>query len=100
MPYGNDLRIFLVLEFMEKGTLTSYSEQPPYLTHTNRMSDWMVYDIGFAFASALSYLHNQFHDHVAIIHRYLKPDNIAFTRTGVLKLIDFGLCTCIRKKES
>lgn len=28
----------------------------------------------------------------------LKPDNVGFTLDGVLKLFDFGLCTCVRKK--
>jgi serine/threonine protein kinase len=29
----------------------------------------------------------------------LKPDNVGFTSNGVLKLFDFGLCTCVRRRR-
>ena len=51
------------------------------------------------FASALAYLHEEFSESICIIHRDLKPDNIGFTLNYRLKLIDFGLATCIPKNE-
>ena len=30
----------------------------------------------------------------------LKPDNVGFTTDGSLKLFDFGLCTCVKKRSS
>ena len=29
----------------------------------------------------------------------LKPDNVGFTNSGTLKLFDFGLCTCVRRRK-
>jgi serine/threonine protein kinase len=30
----------------------------------------------------------------------LKPDNVGFTDAGVLKLFDFGLCTCVKRRNA
>ena len=30
----------------------------------------------------------------------IKPDNIGFTSSGEVKLFDFGLCTCVRKRST
>lgn len=51
-------------------------------------------------AEALHYLHFLCHNGATIIHRDLKPDNIGFTASGQLKLFDFGLCTCVKKRLS
>ena len=29
----------------------------------------------------------------------LKPDNVGFTSNGELKLLDFGLCTCVKSRD-
>ena len=49
-------------------------------------------------ASALHYLHNEFHSEAVLIHRDIKPDNVGFDDKGNLKLMDFGISTCVRRK--
>jgi serine/threonine protein kinase len=76
--------------------------------------------------NALKYLHEDFHSEAMIIHRGtlygllrnlkksvhlihliflshfriidLKPQNIGFTKYGTLKLLDFGLMACVKKR--
>ena len=59
-----------------------------------------VLEIGKSLASALYHLHEGFHSAVTLIHRDLKPDNIGFTSTGVLKLMDFGLCAVVKRRST
>lgn len=52
------------------------------------------------FADALWYLHEKFAANCILIHRDLKPDNIGFSEDGVLKLMDFGLSTTVKKNAT
>jgi len=52
------------------------------------------------FAAALKYLHSELPNNVTVIHRDLKPDNIGFSYSGTLKLIDFGLCIPITRSSN
>lgn len=45
-----------------------------------------VFTMGASIADTLSALH-----HAGILHRDIKPSNVGFTKTGVPKLLDFGI---------
>jgi serine/threonine protein kinase len=49
-------------------------------------------------ADALNYIHTSVHHDVMILHRDLKPENLGLAPDGRLKLFDFGLCRCVRKR--
>ncbi|CAN0322663.1 unnamed protein product, partial [Discosporangium mesarthrocarpum] len=57
-----------------------------------------VLDLALALSNALEYLHDTAVPGRIVCHRDLKPDNIAFTSKGELKLIDFGLGKIIKRK--
>lgn len=88
---------FIVLERLKGGTLTSLLNVYTTAASTKLMPYPAVIEIGRSLASALHYLHYEFHEDAMIIHRDLKPDNIGFTENGVLKLMDFGLAVCVER---
>jgi serine/threonine protein kinase len=88
---------FLVLERLDGGTLTAKLMQNKkafgrpfsyavFLSYCQQLID------------ALAYIHYGFHPECTIIHRDLKPDNVGFTETGQLKLLDFGLSICVKRR--
>lgn len=100
---------FMVMEYLPGGTLDQFfkkRKQPrkgiqnifkhsvPKLLSVSEILKYAI-DI----ASAIKYLHSDFHEEAMIIHRDIKPQNIGFSRDGNLKLFDFGVSTCIRKKK-
>ena len=50
-------------------------------------------------ADALDYLHSKVHPEAMIIHRDLKPENLGIAADGTLKVFDFGLCRCVKKRN-
>jgi hypothetical protein len=77
----------LVIEFFDGGTLE------PRIGTPQPVND--VLRLGTLLAPALQQLHES-----GMLHRDIKPSNIAFTRTGVPKLLDFGLASLLSAGRS
>lgn len=90
---------FLVMERLKGKSLADMLGEYVYGQATPFLPLYAVVHIGRSFASALKYLHTEFHPDGLVIHRDLKPDNIGFTEDGVLKLMDFGLCACVQRNN-
>lgn len=104
---GTKPRRFIVLEYLGGGSLNTILEKSqqnsgianklfkkptfPYLDLLRKAR---------AIAAAFDYCHRQLHSEAMILHRDLKPDNVGFTVDGDLKLFDFGLCTCVKKRNA
>ena len=71
----------LVVEYFSGGTLARRLADGP-------LSPAAAVALAIRLARALVYLHAR-----GVLHRDLKPSNIAFTPTGMPKLLDFGLVT-------
>lgn len=106
MGAGEDPRKFVVLEHLEGGTLDKLlSSQSTLAMKTGIHKKESLHikssiSIAREIASALNYLHNDFSTSATLIHRDLKPQNIGFSADGQLKLFDFGLMSCVKKRVS
>ena len=83
------LPTFIILEHLSGGTLLSVSG--------NRTD--MALRYALQVAKGLLYLHELWNPAWRIIHRDIKPDNIALSKTGRIKIFDFGAATVVRKHE-
>ncbi len=78
--YGtSEGRSFIAMEYVEGETLATYLGDGSIPLGKRLM--W-IFDVGQALAIA--------HDH-GLIHRDIKPSNIMVTRSGMVKVLDFGL---------
>jgi len=75
-----DDEIWLVMEFMQGGTLSEAVEKYSF-------GETSVAYVAREMLSALEYLHKN-----NLVHRDLKSANVMLTVEGKIKLIDFGLC--------
>eukprot|EP01113_Clastostelium_recurvatum_P017031 TRINITY_DN1994_c0_g1_i2.p1 TRINITY_DN1994_c0_g1~~TRINITY_DN1994_c0_g1_i2.p1 ORF type:complete len:595 (+),score=91.52 TRINITY_DN1994_c0_g1_i2:173-1957(+) len=73
--------LFLVMEFMDAGTLMSLIEHSP----TKCLSPIQIQDVMRQVVDGVEYIHRH-----NVVHRDLKPDNLLLSREGVVKISDFG----------
>jgi len=76
----NDGDLWIIMEFMEGGTLTQAVQKQDFKTEH-------VAFVAHGMLESLSYLHG-----MNIAHRDLKSANIMLTINAEIKIIDFGLC--------
>ncbi|XP_026410155.1 serine/threonine-protein kinase Aurora-3-like [Papaver somniferum] len=77
--FGDDIRIFLILEYTHKGELYGL------LRETGHFTEKQAATYIASLAKALSYCHEKH-----IIHRDIKPENLLLDHEGRLKLAGFG----------
>jgi len=85
-------RHFLVMEFIDGNTLEDLLEANHGPFSERRVLGWAR-----QLCDVLEYLHSQ---QPPIIFRDLKPGNIMLTRTGRIKLIDFGIARLFRPSSA
>lgn len=76
-------RDYLVMEFIQGSTLEETFQAAPIFLEERRVIAWAI-----QLCDVLDYLHSQ---KEPIIFRDIKPANIMLDKTGVIKLIDFGI---------
>jgi len=94
---GSKGQRFLVLEKLDGGTLSNFldggKKEPSRKKKASKpmFTYCEILNHARSLALALQYCHRHAVPDSMILHRDLKPDNIAFTSDGILKLLDFGL---------
>jgi len=76
-------KAYLVMEFIEGKTLEKEQEEAGGPLDENRVMGWAL-----QLCDVLGYLHTQ---PQPIVFRDMKPSNVMITRSGQIKLIDFGI---------
>lgn len=76
-----DGRLFMAMEVIDGGSVRELKQK-----FGGKMPVQLAAELVFQLLSALGVAHRQ-----GVIHRDLKPANLMLTRTGLLKLVDFGI---------
>ncbi len=81
---GEDLGMsYIVMEFVEGQTLTQWMK-------TQRFSVAQIKHVVYNAGMGLDYAHEN-----GVFHRDVKPDNIMVTKTGIVKVMDFGIARVV-----
>lgn len=101
---GRDPRKFIVMEYLNEGTLGDFLSHNEKRRKEGREILGPTMDFkealmkGLQLAEGMEYLHSKCLPGVAIVHRDLKPDNIGIM-DGNIKVFDFGLSIAIRERS-
>ncbi len=84
-PVGNDLRYFLIMEYLAGKDLEKYFQSKSFDIDEKNLKNILTQVL-----SGLNAMHKK-----NILHRDIKPQNIFITDDGKIKLLDFGLVKMI-----
>lgn len=84
-----EIAYYLVLELIRGG------EMKDYISKSDRLSEKETKKFMRQLLSAVWHIHS-----AGVVHRDLKVENIMLSRSGDIKIIDFGLSNCLKSLES
>jgi WD40 repeat protein len=88
-------RPYMVLEYLEGQTLRQWMrDRSDAAGGPSRLPPARAVDMMLPIVRALVYAHDQ-----GIVHRDLKPENVMLTRSGVTKVLDFGIAKLLVEPE-
>ncbi len=82
--FDYEYKRYLIMEYIDGKNLEIIVNETPGFIEQKQVIKW-----GMELCDVLSYLHNMKPE--PIIFRNLRPDNIILSKTGLLKLMDFGI---------
>lgn len=88
--YLQNQELWVVMEFMEGGSLTDVIEN-----NDNSLEEDQIASICFEVTKGLKFLHNK-----KIIHRDIKSDNVLLDLQGNVKITDFGFCAKLTAQKN
>lgn len=83
-------RYYMVMEYLSGKNLLDILKEYNYSLPMS-----FVINVGIQICRALGYAHEN-----GVVHRDIKPDNMMFSQTGIIKLTDFGIAKHNEKENS